>query len=165
MSERYEPPSDFLMLAINEDVAFTGGEHADANLRRLIQMTRDRHPANRDWATLLLAQQDLDTPEIRQTLLLAAEDENDHVRGEAILGLAQRDQALALPLLQRELLRETVALQMFEAAAIVAHAVLAPLLEAFTEPSGDQFLDEVALAAFEACRPDGLIARNPNRYR
>ena len=84
-------------------IELVGGEHAEANLARLIAMMRDKDPANRDWATLLLAQQDFDTPRVRDALLGAAEDENEYVRAEAILGLAQRDKALALPLLQREL--------------------------------------------------------------
>ncbi|MBA2636525.1 MAG: HEAT repeat domain-containing protein, partial [Sphingomonas sp.] len=86
----------------------------------LIALTRDEHSANRDWATLLLAQQDTDTAEVREALLGAAEDENEYVRAEAILGLAQRDKALALPLLQRELGHERVAVPLFEAAALVA---------------------------------------------
>jgi HEAT repeat protein len=152
MTDRYEPTSDFLMMAINEEVLFTGGEHGKANLPRLILMTKDPDPINRDWATLLLSQQEMDTPEIRDALLVAAEDENIYVRGEAILGLAQRDKAIALPLLQRELSRGSVALQMFEAATIVADPSLAQQLEAFTESSGDDYLDQLALDALKACR-------------
>jgi hypothetical protein len=76
MAERYEPPSEFLKALIDDDAPLVGGPHAEANLRRLVEMTRDKHPANRDWATLLLAQQDMDTSEIRDALLRAAEDEN-----------------------------------------------------------------------------------------
>lgn len=151
MTERDEPPSDFLKMLIDDEAPLSGGEHADANLRRLIGMTRDAHPANRDWATLLLAQQDIDTPEVRQVLLRAADDENDDVRAEAILGLSRRDKALALPLLQRELSGETVRMPLFEAASIVAHPSLVEDLRAFTGPSGDAFLDTLALEALKAC--------------
>lgn len=151
MSERYEPPSEFLKVLIDDDAPLFGGEHAAANLRRLIAMTRDDHPANRDWATLLLAQQDLDTPEVRQALLRAADDENQDVRAEAILGLAQRDKAVALPFLQRELAGESVGFTIFEAASIVAHPSLAADLRAFAAPSGNDFADEMALEALAAC--------------
>ena len=119
--------------------------------QRLIAMTQDPHPANRDWATMLLAQQEMDTTQIRHALLGACDDENDYVRGEAILGLAQRDEALALPLLQRELAKDFVTLQLFEAASIVAHPSLVPYLQAYAEPSGDDFLDKLALEALAAC--------------
>jgi hypothetical protein len=114
-------------------------------------MTKDTHPANRDWATLLLSQQDTDTSQVRQALLEAVDDANEYVRAEAVLGLAQRDKALALHLLQRELTNEFVALQLFEAATIIAHFSLIPDLERFTEPSGDNFLDRLALEALQAC--------------
>ncbi len=151
MTERYEPPSDFLKMLIADDSPLAGNEQADANLRCLIAMTSDAHPANRDWATLLLAQQAIDTPEVRQALLRAADDENEDVRAEAILGLAQRDKALALPLLQRELSGETVSLPLLEAAIIVAHPSLVTDLRAFAEPSDDDFLDGFALEALKAC--------------
>jgi hypothetical protein len=151
MAERYEPPSEFLKALSDDDAPLVGGPHAEANLRRLVEMTRDKHPANRDWATLLLAQQDMDPPEIRDALLRAAEDENQYVRAEAILGLAQRDKALALPLLQRELSGGVVPLPLFEAAAIVADPSLASDLRAFAQPSGDDFLDGLVVEALRAC--------------
>jgi len=40
----------------------SGSDTADENLRRLIDMIRDPDPANRDWATLILAQQELYSP-------------------------------------------------------------------------------------------------------
>lgn len=151
MTERCEPSSDFLKALIADDAPLVRGEHAEANLGRLIEMTRDDDPANRDWATLLLAQQEIDGREIREALLEAADDENDCVRAEAILGLAQRDKAIALRLLQRELSAESVALPLFEAASIVAHPSLATDLRAFAEPSGDDFLDGLVLEALRAC--------------
>lgn len=151
MSERYEPPSDFLKALIQDEAPLSGSEHAEANLLRLIDMTRDELLANRDWATLLLAQQDLDTPDIRNALFHAADDENEHVRAEAILGLAQRDTAAALPLLQRELAGEYVLLPLLEAAAIVAHPSLAADLRAFVEPSGDELMDRLTLRAIKPC--------------
>jgi hypothetical protein len=65
--------------------------------------------------------------------------------------LAQRDKALALPLLQRELSGGVVPLPLFEAAAIVADPSLASDLRAFAQPSGDDFLDGLAVEALRAC--------------
>ena len=151
MADPYLPPSDFLKALIDDDAPLVGGDHAEANLARLIEMTRDRDPANRDWATLLLAQQDIDTSTVRNALLSAAEDEHEYVRAEAILGLAQRDKGLALPLLQRELRGEHVAMPLFEAAALVADQSLADDLREFANPSDDGFLDELATKALAAC--------------
>ena len=151
MAEGYLPPSDFLKTLIEDDAPLVGGDHAYANLTRLIEMTHDKDPANRDWATLLLAQEDIDTSQVRDALLRAAEDEHECVRAEAILGLAQRDKAVALPLLQRELRGEQVATPLFEAAALVADPSLAEDLRAFASPSGDTFLDELASKALAAC--------------
>jgi hypothetical protein len=151
MTERYAPPSKFLKALIDGDVPLVGSTFATTNLRRLIEMTRDRDVANRDWATLLLAQQDLDTPEVREALLRAAEDEIDAVRAEAILGVAQRDKALALPLLRRELARKSISLPILEAAALVADASLVDDLRAFSYTSGDDVIDRWAMAALKAC--------------
>ena len=150
LMDRYEPPSPFLQSLIVEDAPLTGAE-GESNRRRLMSLMRDEHPANRDWATLLLAQQDVDTDEVRQALLAAAEDENEHVRAEAILGLAQRDRSLALPLIRRELVQERVAVPLFEAAALVADASLVDDLRDFAVPSDDAFLDELAAKALNAC--------------
>jgi hypothetical protein len=147
---RYEPPNAFLKMLIDDDAPLTG-EEAESNRHRLMMLMRDEDAANRDWATLLLAQQDLDTDEVRQALLAAADDENEYVRAEAILGLAQRDKALALPLIQRELRHERVAVPLFEAATLVADSSLVDDLRDFTEPSDDTLLDELAANALSAC--------------
>lgn len=148
--DRYEPTSSFLKSLIEDDAPLTGAE-GDSNCHRLMVLMRDEHPANRDWATLLLSQQDLDTDEVRQALLAAADDENEYVRAEAILGLAQRDKALALPLIRRELGHERVAVPLFEAAALVGDPSLVDDLRDFVAPSKDAVLDELAARALNAC--------------
>ena len=158
MASPYLPSSAFLKALIDDDAPLVGGAHADANLARLIDMTRDRDPANRDWATLLLAQQDIDTSIVRDALISAAEDEHEYVRAEAILGLAQRDKALALPLLQRELRGELVAMPLFEAAALVADPSLADDLREFANASDVGFLDQLATKALAACEAGGRHA-------
>ncbi|HEU0097134.1 MAG TPA: HEAT repeat domain-containing protein [Allosphingosinicella sp.] len=151
MAERYLPPSSFLRAIVADEVPLAGSDVADATLCRLIDMTRDEHAVNRDWATLLLAQAEVDTPEVRDALLRAAQDEHDGVRAEAILGLAMRDKALALPLLRKELAGEAVSMPVFEAAALVADPSLVEDLRAFVLPSEDAFLDRYAREALEAC--------------
>lgn len=152
MQDRYLPPSDFLNAVINEDVPLVGGEHCNENLQRLIEMTRDENVVNRDWATLLLAQLELDEPDVRSALLAAAQDKDANVRAEAILGLAQLERTLALPFLRYELAGQAVSMPILEAAAIVADSSLIGGLEAFATPSGNDFLDGFALRALMACK-------------
>jgi HEAT repeats len=155
--ERYQPPSDFLRGIVADNVPLSGSEFGEANLRLLIEMMQDEDRANRDWATFLLAQQEeIDTPDVRAALLLAACDEDDAVRAEAILGLAQRDPATALPFIQKALSGDAVMSEIFEAAALVAHPSLVGDLRCFAEPSGNKYLDsrvEEALAACERGSP------------
>lgn len=147
------PPSDFLQAVIAETVPFGESDLAEINLKRLILMNRDSHDANRDWATFLLSQLDLDRTDVRNALIAATADQNSNVRAEAILGLAQIDAALALPLLQAELAGKAVQMPLLEAAVIVADASLLRDLEAFASPSDNAFLDGLVLEAIEACQP------------
>jgi hypothetical protein len=128
-------------------------------MRQLIAMTRDLDLSNRDWATMLLASEEADTPEIREALLSAAHDENDVVRAEALAGIAQRDRGLALPLALKELSGKRVTMAVFEAAALIADTALMELLRPWTEPSGDEWLDRLALDALEACETGSPVSR------
>jgi hypothetical protein len=151
MSEGYHPTSDFLKAVAAEEVPLVGGGFAAANLRRLIDMTKDEDRSNRDWATLLLSQQDIDTSEVREALLLAAIDEDEAVRSEALLGLAQRDRLVALPFAVTALSANIAYMAVFEAAALIADPSLVDLLRPWTEPSDDVFFDELARKAMAAC--------------
>ncbi len=146
MTTAYVPPSDFLKSLIDED-----GPLTEPDVRRLIDLMQDTDDANRDWATLLLAQQEIDTAEVRQALVRAASDENEYVRGEAILGLSSLDKTVALPLLKNELSGQFASLQLFEAAILIADPSLAEYLEAFTDPSEDELLDKLVLEALLVC--------------
>jgi HEAT repeat protein len=151
MNDHYEPASDFLKAVISDDVPLSGSAFGDANFRRLIAMTSDADKSNRDWATLLLSQQDSDTTDVRLALLRAAEDEDQNVRAEAILGLAQRDWEIALPFIISALAGDYASMPLFEAAAIVADPSLLDVLGHWIEPSDDPFLDGLAQDAFDAC--------------
>lgn len=152
MEERYTPPSDFLQAVINEEVPFGEHDFGEKNLARLITMTQDPDLANRDWATLLLSQLGIDRLDVREALINAATDESPAVRAEAILGLAQLDRSVALPLVKKELKGELVNMPLLEAATIVADAALIEDLEAFTAPSDNKILDQMVADAINACR-------------
>lgn len=152
MADRYVPPSEFLQAVIDEEAPIgDGSAWGEANLRQLIAMTQDEDRANRDWATMLLAQQDIDTDEVRTALVRAAGDEDENVRAEAILGLAQRDRDLALPFLREVLSGQVASMPIFEAAALVADPSLVDDLRCFAQPSDNSFLDGYALEALAAC--------------
>lgn len=151
MRDRYEPASDYLKAIVAEEVSLSGSEWAEKNLQRLIELTRDDDRTNRDWATFLLAQEDTDTPVVRDALLRAANDEDDVVRAEAVWGLAQRDISLALPFVQQALRADAVAIPMLEAAAICAHPSLIPDLRIWSEPSDEPSADKAAADALAAC--------------
>lgn len=151
MSERYEPASDFLNAIIAEEVPLSGSWMADKNMKQLIAMVSDAARSNRDWATMLLAQEDADTPEVRAALLKATGDEDNVVRAEALLGIARRDPQLALPLAVAALSGDQACMAVFEAAEIIADPTLATFLEPWTEPSEDVWLDQLAMNAMKAC--------------
>ena len=152
MADRYQPPSEFLRAIAAHAVPLEGSRFAEDNLCRLIAMTGDADHANRDWATFLLAQTGIDTPNVREALLLAALGNDDVVRDEALLGLAQRDPQLALPLVQAALGSDHVTMAALEAAALCPHPSLIDDLRVWAEPSDDPFLDELAAEALAACR-------------
>jgi hypothetical protein len=151
MDDRYEPASHFLKAVIAEEVPLSGNPMAEANLRRLITMTRDDDCSNRDWATMLLAQEEADTPEIRAALLAAIEDVDGAVRAEALLGIARRDPELAVPYALKALSGESACMAVFEAAALIADPALVESLRAWTEPSNNELLDRYAADALLAC--------------
>jgi len=151
MAADYEPSSEFLKGIVNDEVPIgVAGFHAH-NLQRLITLTRDTDLTNRDWATMLLSQTDISTPEVLAALLDAASDEDDVVRAEALLGLARRDRALALPFAKKALAHEYASMAVFEAVELIADHSLIPLLLPWTEESEDTWLDDCARRALSAC--------------
>ncbi|WP_164156789.1 lyase, partial [Sandarakinorhabdus rubra] len=125
---------------------------ARAMVAELIDFLGDPKPANRDWATFLLAQSPEDCPALRDALLAAAADSNLLVRGEALLGLARRDRVSALPHVQAALALDRVSVALLEAAALCAHPSLIPDLEYWSRPSANRMADMAATEALLACR-------------
>lgn len=111
---------------------------------------RDEDRSNRDWATFLLAQEEIDTPNVRDALTCTAKDDDDMVRAEAVLGLAIRDPPLALPFVQQALQADAVATPMLEAAALCSHPSLIADLRIWAKHS-DQPLVKLAADALAAC--------------
>jgi HEAT repeat protein len=151
MSELYEPASEFLKSVIVEKLPLGGSAEADANLRRLISLTRDENVSNRDWATMLLAQSDVETPEVHAALLIAAGDDDLVVRSEAILGIARRDPHVALPLLIGALDGDEAVMPLFEAATVLADPTLIDCLRPWSDPSDKPWLDKLVQKALDAC--------------
>jgi len=152
-SEEYRPPSAFLQQLIDEEPALAGDADADAKLAELIALTRDADPANRDWALLLLGQSEVETPEALAALVAGMDDEEHEAALEALIGVAMRAPALALPRVRELLDGDTVDSMALEAAAYVADPSLLPLLEAIgreVEDDDDVFTTVLA-EAIEAC--------------
>lgn len=167
MSDGYFPPSDFLQACADGDVTLSGSRFADANLVRLIAMTADADVENRDWATMLLAETELDTPDIRAAFLARLADEDSIVRGEALVGLAARDPAGALPHVIAEVDRRPVGYPTMRAAEAIGDPVLLPhlipLLKERATPADD--FDEALEDAIRACGgdPDAHPERSSDR--
>ena len=151
MNEPYLPKSDFIWMAANDEVPLTGSDAADENLRLLIAFTRDDDVSNRDWATMTLAMQEIDTPDVREALLAATEDDDAAVRAEALLGLTERDKSLALPFVERELEREQCAYGTFQAARLLAHPSLLEGLRNWADLGGASWIDAEINDAITAC--------------
>ena len=150
-SRKYEPSSEFLKSLVERREPLGDDPPDRQALARLIGMTRHEDAINRDWATFLLRQQGIDTPEVRRALLAAARDNDPNVRAEAILGLAELDPAIALPFVRKALASDSASPPIFEAATIIAHCSLVEDLRAFSEPSGNEYLDALATKALTAC--------------
>lgn len=148
----YQPTSGFLIDVLNEAVPLSGSEFADHNLRRVIAHLADAEAVNRDWAAFILGNPDLDSPMIREALLAAATmDRSPRVRAEALRGLAQLSPALALPHVHHALLGDSVLVNVFEAAAIIADPSLLDALRPWSDPTDDPRLDDVVATAIAAC--------------
>lgn len=91
--------------ALRYALAFALGKYQDERATQaLLTLMRDESGLVRDWATFGLGSLcELDSEEIRAGLLGAAEDVDPETRGEALLGLAQRKDLRATPLILKEL--------------------------------------------------------------
>lgn len=138
-------------MVANDEVPLAGSPAGEQNLRLLMEFTRDADISNRDWATMLLSQQEIDTPEVRQVLLRAAEDSDCDVRAEALEGLAERDKELARPLVERELRGDDCGYGTFAAARLIADRSLLPALRNWDGRFERSSWNELVSGAIAAC--------------
>ncbi|MEC4593399.1 MULTISPECIES: HEAT repeat domain-containing protein [Nitrospirillum] len=149
MAKDYMPPSDFLRDLIDEDVEIEADD--TATVKRLLSFFKDPDAANRDWAVFLLGQSEVDTKAVRDALVQALDDEDDSVRAEALVALAQRDGDLARPHVLEALSAEGVYPTVFEAAALCAHPDLIKPLRGWLKATGDKEVDQMVAEAVAAC--------------
>lgn len=131
------------------------GYDEGAAVSALLGLSRDADESVRSWATFGVGTQtEVDTGEVREALLLRTEDAEPEIRGEALIGLAKRDDRTAMPALRRELEGKLEGSWPIEAAALFGDPGLRPLLESARERSdesaGRQFESEFR-DALEAC--------------
>lgn len=151
MEKPYLPSSSFLLAVKDDLVDFSDGLAGRKNLKELITLTQDSDQSNRDWATFLLSELEVDTDEVRAALLKGVKDPDIAVRSEAIRGLAIRDRALALPFVREALSSRVVYAPVLEAAEIVADPTLVDDLRCFADASDNPYLDALARDALNAC--------------
>ena len=151
MNEGYEPKSSFLTWVLSEEAPLVGGEHAEYNLSRVIALTEDEDTSNRDWATFILAVNDVDTPAIRRALLARADDADERVRAQAIEGLASKEPLLALPYIKRALEGSSALVGIFDAAVVVADPSLVGPLRKFAKKASADWSGDVVREALKAC--------------
>lgn len=139
--------------------ALTGHDDPRA-IHGLIELSRDTDVEVRDWATFALASQtDLDTPVLREALAEWLTDLDHDTRGEAMVGLAKRKDARAIPAICKELTSPNVAYQVFEAAQLIASSELLPELLEWRDHYGSndsQLADAIAASSrsTDAEKPD-----------
>jgi HEAT repeat protein len=133
------------------------GHDEPSAVAALVELARDPDRDVRSWATFAIGQQtNLDSPELRDALLASAEDGEPEIRGEALIGLARRGDARALPLVRRELAGPFGGDWAVEAAGLLADPSLAPVLEALyarLEPEDQARFQRSFRDAIDACGP------------
>ena len=137
---------------VRHGVAYAlGGHETDLAIFTLIDLTSDKDPNVRDWATFAIGSQtDRDTPEIRKALLQRLDDGDEDARGEAMVGLARRKNERVIQYLFQELSSDCVGRFSLEAAEALSDSRLLPvLLELKNRWEGDPNL---LISAIDHCQ-------------
>lgn len=148
------PDSDVRYAVVH---ALTGHEE-QAAINLLIQLSNDLEAYVRDWATFGLGTQvELDTSEIRNALAARLNDSDDNARGEAMIGLARRNDPRAILAIQKAL-TSCATEKAIEAAALSKSPELLPALVALRGATElpESRLDG-AIAACASCYPEHLL--------
>src|SRR5206468_5739139 len=111
----------------------------------------------RDWACYGLGTRlsDVDTPVVRNALAVRLTDTDPHVRCEALLGLARRQDPRALPAVRARLEGDEVRLAEIQAAGALGDPSLHCLVRAQLAGWGTEAVGRVC-AALRLADPDGL---------
>ncbi len=134
----------------------SGHGHPDA-IQAMMRLSTDDDRDVRNWATFCLGSQvDVDTPELRDALRRNLSDKDHEIRGEAIVGLAERgDDRISEILIQEWESSETISVLSLEAAQTAADARLLPYLEQLAtelQVEDDRYFAGVLEDAIKACR-------------
>ncbi len=128
-----------------------------AAIAAMIGLSADSADNNRDWATFALATLvEVDTPELRSALLARLGEADPEVRGEALIGLAQRGDQRVVAALQHELQGDFCGTWAVEAAQLIADPSLHPHLQALYARLDEKdlsFFGSNFAAALAACSP------------
>lgn len=111
----------------------------------------DGDTSNRHWPTFLLANQVIDTPEVRRSLLMAAQDEDATVRADDLRVWHYVTHASALPLVVQKLACERCGYGAFEAANQIGAPLLLSSLLKWRGRGGAPWINEAIEAAIRAC--------------
>lgn len=131
-----------------------GHYNDDIAISALIRLSSDEVRDVRDWATFYIANnEDVDSPEIREVLWKASDDEDNEIRAEALYGLARRGEKQIVERLIKELtLENSIWYDAIEAAQAVADPRLYPALVELRD------VDDIDISmledAIDACRGD-----------
>jgi HEAT repeat protein len=133
------------------------GHDGAAAIACLIRLTSDMDRKVRSWAVFGLGSQtDADTPELREALFNALDDDDLEVRGEALVGLACRSDPRTRKALLAEWERDVISALSLEAAQELRDPALLPSLTEIQAQFGDEGDDDFKgklQDALEACRP------------
>ncbi|GAC30857.1 hypothetical protein [Brumicola pallidula] len=137
--------------------ALLGQESTEA-IDVMVLLSCDEDIDTRNWAMFGLGTQIAsDSPEIRQALLKGTSDEDSEIRGEALVGLANRKDSGIVELLLNEWKTvEEVSILSVEAAEIIASPRLYSTLielEKTLDLEEDVFFEFQLQHALDACRP------------
>lgn len=126
----------------------------------LMRLAVDADPEVRDWATFGLGtQQTIDTPQVREVLWRNLNDDDEDVRGEALVGLAARRDLRVIDHLLAQLGSDCRVYQL-EAAEQLASPALLPALRALVDGLRDSEREGYWFgrlqSALDACSPASL---------
>jgi len=127
-----------------------GGRSDDLACDALVILSADQDVDTRNWATFSLGSMcEYDSTVIREALVTRLSDNDDEVRGEAMVGLARRKDGRATEAILTELGRENVLNMATEAAGEMPRSEFLPHLEQLLAAHPD---DEDIKHAVERCR-------------